>query len=180
MLRPSWKVLVRWLGLFAAITLFAQQPIQVQVNEVIVPVTVTDDRGRFVTNLDQSDFKIIEQGKEQNIRFFSRERNQPVVVGFLMDLSNSSRIQWKNYQDAATELVLTLLPGDKKILGYLIGYGNEAEVMVNTTSDPQPIVDKLRKLKPGGGSALYDAIYDACTNRKLVQGEPVGAAPAFW
>ena len=142
-------------------------------NEVIVPVTVTDEKGRFVSNLEQSDFKILDQGKEQNIRFFSRERNQPVVVGFLMDLSNSSRIQWKNYQDAAMDLVLTLLPGDKKFAGYLIGYANEAEVMVNTTTDPQPIVDKLRKLKPGGGSALYDAIYDACTNRKLVQGEPV-------
>jgi VWFA-related protein len=173
MLRPFSKQSVRWLGLFVAVSLFAQQPIRVQVNEVIVPVTVTDDKGRFVTNLDQSDFKIIEQGKEQNIRFFSRERNQPVVVGFLMDLSNSSRIQWKNYQDAAMDLVLTLLPGDKKYSGYLIGYNNEAEVMVNTTNDPQPIVDKLRKLKPGGGSALYDAVYDACTNRKLVVGEPV-------
>jgi VWFA-related protein len=173
MTRPFLKTTVRWLGLFAAVTLFAQQPIQVQVNEVIVPVTVTDEKGRFVSNLEQSDFKIMEQGKEQTIRFFSRERNQPVVVGFLMDLSNSSRIQWKNYQDAAMDLVLTLLPGDKKFAGYLIGYANEAELMVNTTTDPQPIVDRLRKLKPGGGSALYDAIYDACTNRKLVQGEPV-------
>lgn len=173
MLRPFSKQSVRWLGLFAAIAAFAQQPIQVQVNEVIVPVTVTDDKGRFVVNLEQSDFKIIDQGKEQKIRFFTRERNQPVVVGFLMDLSNASRIQWKNFQDAAMDLVLTLMPGDKKYSGYLIGYSNEAEVMVNTTTDPQPIVDKLRKLKPGGGSALYDAIYDACTNRKLVVGEPV-------
>ncbi len=141
--------------------------------EVIVPVTVTDEKGRFVSNLDQKDFQIIDQGKVQDIRYFSRERNQPVVVGFLLDLSNASRIQWKNFQDAAIDLVLTLLPGDKKFSGYLIGYGNEAEVMVNTTSDPQPIVDKLRKLKPGGGAALYDAIYNACTNRKLVQGEPV-------
>jgi VWFA-related protein len=173
MSRRFLKTSVRWLGLLGAVTLFAQQPIQVQVNEVIVPVTVTDDKGRFVSNLEQSDFKIFEQGKEQNIRFFSRERNQPVVVGFLMDLSNASRIQWKNYQDAAIDLVFTLLPGDKKFAGYLIGYSNEAELMVNTTNDPQPIVEKLRKLKPGGGSALYDAIYDACTNRKLVQGEPV-------
>ena len=171
--RTSVKTSVRWLGLFAGATLVAQQSIKVEVNEVIVPITVTDDKGRFVSNLDQSDFKILEQGKEQNIRFFSRERNQPVVVGFLMDLSNSSRIQWKNFQDAAMDLVLTLLPGDKKFAGYLIGYANEAELMVNTTNDPQPIVDKLRKVKPGGGAALYDAIYDACTNRKLVQGEPV-------
>ena len=43
---------------------------------------------------------------------------------------------------------------------------------MNTTSDPDPIIEKLKKIKPGGGSALYDAIYQACTNRKLVPGEP--------
>src|SRR3954467_10213880 len=78
-------------------------PIRVQVNEVIVPITVTDDKGRFVSNLEKSDFKIFDSGKEQNISFFTRERNQPVVVGFLLDLSNASKIHWKNYQEAATE-----------------------------------------------------------------------------
>ena len=165
--------LLRGLVVFPTLFALAQQPIRVQVNEVIVPVTVTDEKGRFVSNLEQKDFQIFDQGKEQAIRYFSRERNQPVVVGFLMDLSNASRIQWKSYQDAAIELVLNLLPGDKKFSGYLIGYGNEAEVMVNTTNDPEPIVEKLRKLSPSGGSALYDAIYLACTSRKLVVGEPV-------
>ena len=59
------------------------QPIKVQVNEVIVPVTVTDDKGRFVSNLDAKDFRVFDEGKEQHIEFFSRDRNQPVVVGFL-------------------------------------------------------------------------------------------------
>jgi VWFA-related protein len=147
--------------------------IKVSVNEVIVPVTVTDEKGRFVSDLDQKDFRIFDEGREQKISFFTRERNQPVVVGFLLDLSNASRIHWKNYEDAATELVLNLLPGDKKYSGYLIAYSNDAELSVNTTSDSEPIVEKLHKLKPGGGAALYDAIYMACTNRKLVQGEPI-------
>jgi VWFA-related protein len=147
--------------------------IKVSVNEVIVPVTVTDEKGRFVSDLDQKDFRVFDEGREQKISFFTRERNQPVVVGFLLDLSNASRIHWKNYEDAATELVLNLLPGDKKYSGYLIAYSNEAELAVNTTSDSEPIVEKLHKLKPGGGAALYDAIYMACTNRKLVQGEPI-------
>jgi Ca-activated chloride channel homolog len=151
----------------------AQQPIRVQVNEVIVPVTVTDEKGKFVSNLEKKDFQVIDQGKDQDIRFFSAERNQPVVVGFLMDLSNASKSQWKTYQEAAIDLVLTLLPGDKKYSGYLIGYSNEAEIMVNTTTDSEPIVERLRKLKPGGGAALYDAIYQSCVNRKLVNGEPV-------
>src|SRR5438045_2685986 len=96
-----------------------------------------------------------------------------MVVGFLIDLSNQSRGQWKSLQDAAIELVLNLLPGDKKYAGYLIGYGNEAELMVNTTSDPDPIVKRLGKISPSGGAAFYDAVYMACTSRKLVDGEPV-------
>ena len=162
--------------LFCALFAFpalAQQPIRVQVNEVVVPVTVTDEKGRFVSNLEQKDFQILDQGKLQAIQYFSAERSQPVVAGFLMDLSNASRAQWKSYQEAAVEMVLTMLPGDKKFSGYLIGYSNEAELMVNTTSDPEKIVAKLRALKPGGGSALYDAIYQACTTRALVEGEPV-------
>lgn len=148
-------------------------PIRVQVEEVIVPVTVTDPKGRFISNLEQKDFEILEQGKPQKIEYFSRERSQPVVVGFLIDLSNTSRAQWKNFQTAATELVLTLLPGKEQYAGYLIGYGNKAELMVNTTSDPESIVNKIRDLKPGGGAALYDSIYIACTNRALIKGEPI-------
>src|SRR6266852_8671 len=147
-------------------------PIRVQVNEVIVPVTVTDDRGRFVSNLDKEDFRIQDEGRDQKIQFFSRDRSQPVVVGFLLDMSNATRIHWKNFQDAAIEMALNMLPGDKKYSGYLIAYGNEAELLVDTTSDSEPIVEKMRKLKPGGGAALYDAIYKACATRSLVKGEP--------
>src|SRR5881227_775139 len=62
--------------------------IRIQVNEVIVPVTVTDDKNRFVSNLEQKDFRIFDEGKEQQIRFFSRAQKQPVVVGFILDMSN--------------------------------------------------------------------------------------------
>jgi len=147
--------------------------IKVQVNEVIVPITVTDEKGRFVSDLDQKDFRILDEGKEQQIQFFTRERSQPVVVGFLIDLSNASRLHWKNYQDASIELALNLLPGDPKFSGYLIGYSNAAELLVDTTTDSEKIAEKLRKVRPGGGSTLYDAIYMACTSRKLVQGEPI-------
>jgi Ca-activated chloride channel family protein len=146
--------------------------IRVEVNEVIVPVTVTDDKGRFVSNLEKQDFQVFDEGKPQNISFFSRERSQPIVAGLLLDLSNASRQHWKDYQTAATELMLTLLPGKDKYSGYLIGYGNKAELMINTTSDPEPFVSKIQNLKPGGGAALYDAIYMACTNRTLIKGEP--------
>lgn len=148
-------------------------PIRVQVNEVIVPVTVTDDKGRFVSDLDENDFHIFDNGRPQKIEFFTRERNQPIVVGFLMDLSNASRVHWKNYQDAAIELIQNLLTGDPKYSGYLISFSNDAELQQNTTTDSELLVSKLRNMKPSGGAALYDAIWMACTNRKLVQGEPI-------
>ncbi len=147
--------------------------IKVSVNEVVVPVTVTDDKGRFVSDLDKKDFSVFEDNKQQAMTFFTRERNQPVVVGFLLDMSTGSRIHWKNFQNATEELVQNLLTGDPKFSGYLIDYAQDAEVAVDTSSDPEPMVDKVRKLKPGGGSALYDAIWLACTSRKLIKGEPI-------
>ncbi len=150
-----------------------KEPIRVTVNEVIVPVTVTDDKGRFVSDLNKSDFHIFEENKPQTIRFFTRERNQPVVIGFLLDLSTQSRVHWANFQNAAEELIQNLLTGDPKYSGYLIGYAQDAELAVDTTTDPEPLVEKVRKLKPGGGAALFDAIYLACTSRKIITGEPI-------
>ena len=155
----------------------APQPasIKVQVDEVMVPVTVTDDKGKFVTGLEAADFRILENGKQQKIGYFSREQKQPVVVGFLVDLSNSSRLHWKTFQEALQELIVALLPGDRgsRFTGYLISYGMQAELQVNTTFDPEKLLEKARGLKPGGGAALYDALYLACTSRTLVKGEPI-------
>jgi VWFA-related protein len=133
------------------------------VNEVIIPVTVTDDKGRFVSDLEKKDFTIYEDDKPQSIRFFTRERSQPVVIGFLVDLSNSSKIHWKNFQDASIELIQTLMTGDPKYSGYLIDYAQDAEVAVNTTTDPAPLVEKLRKLKPGGGSSRNKKSRSSCS-----------------
>jgi len=149
------------------------QNIHVTVNEVIVPVTVIDDKGRFVADLEKKDFTILDEGREQKIEYFSRERAQPVVIGFLIDLSSASAIHWKNYQDGTIELVYTLLPGDKKFSGYLLSYSSTAELVVNTTTDAEKINEKIRKMKPSGGSALYDAVWMACTRHELVKGEPI-------
>src|SRR5215472_2890961 len=146
--------------------------IRVQVNEVILPVTVTDDKGKFVSNLQAKDFRVLDEGRPQRLTFFSHNQKQPVVIGFLIDQSNNTRLHWKRYQDAVMELVWNLLPGEQRYSGYLISYANDAELVVNTTTDSEKITDKIRKMKPGGGAALYDAIYMACTRRELVKGEP--------
>ena len=170
---PS-RIIAASLALSLAFIVLAQEPepIRVRVNEVILPVTVTDDKGRFVTNLDQKDFHIFDEGNPQKISYFTRDHNQPVVVGFLIDMSNGMKIHWKKYQEAITELVQNLVPGDSKYSGFLITYGNLAQLEVDTTSDSESMVTKLGKMKPAGGSALFDAVWAACTNRKLVKGEP--------
>jgi hypothetical protein len=159
-----------------AVTQQAPKPegptISVTRTEVLVPVTVTDDRGKFVTDLTAKDFRILDEGHPQKIEFFSHAERQPIVVGFLLDLSNANKIHWKRFQDATKELVWNLLPGDKRYSGYLITYSNDAQIAVNTTWDADKITSRIDKVKPGGGAALYDALYKACTTRELVKGEP--------
>ena len=75
-----------------------------------MPVTVTDDKGRFVSNLEAKDFRILDEGQPQRIRFFSHDQRQPIVVGFLVDLSNNSKIHWKTFQDAIMELMWNFCP----------------------------------------------------------------------
>lgn len=146
---------------------------RLNVNEVIVPVTVTDNQGRFVSNLKKEDFQIYEENKLQEIRTFSADKNQPIVIGFLLDMSSSSTLHWQNYQNAATQLIQHFLTGDSRFSGYLVTYAREAEVVVNTTSESDALVDKIAKLEPGGGSALFDAIFLASNDRKLMKGKPV-------
>jgi Ca-activated chloride channel homolog len=140
--------------------------------EVIVPVTVTDNKGKFVSNLVAKDFRVLDEGRPQQIQFFSHAEKQPIVVGFLVDQSNNMKIHWAKYEEALEELVYDLIPGDPRYSGYLITYTNEAELKVNTTSDPEKLLDQVRRLKPAGGAALFDAIYQACTTRSLIKGEP--------
>ena len=146
--------------------------IQVQVNVVNVPVTVTDAENRFVTDLEKTDFSISEDGKPVEVRYFSRDPKQPLVVGFLLDISNTARLYFKTYQEAITDLAYVLLPGTNKNKGFLGSYATQADFLVKPTSDGQLISEKIMKLKPGGGSAMLDAIYTACTKYYTVTGQP--------
>jgi VWFA-related protein len=144
-----------------------------QTTEVNVPVTVTDDKGKFISNLTKEDFRILDEGRPQLIRYFNHSMQQPMVVGFLVDLSNSAKTFWPTYQSAIQDLIWTLLPGDQKFSGYLISYREDAVLEVDTTTDGDKLAQRVGKLKPGGGAALYDAIYLACTRRIVVKGEPL-------
>lgn len=156
----------------------SQEAFKSSVSEVIVPVTVTDDKGKFISNLDLKDFELYDEGVKQQISFFTRERNQPVVIGYLVDLSNTNKLHWDKFKEAVKDLIMATLDPDMKgklrdqFSGYLVGYSTEAELLVNTTNDPDKLIQRIDRVKPGGGAALFDALYMACTSRTLVKGEP--------
>ncbi|HEX3745226.1 MAG TPA: VWA domain-containing protein [Bryobacteraceae bacterium] len=144
--------------------------------EIIVPVTVTDSKsGRYLANLEEKDFRIEDEGRPQKITYFYHDSpglRQHTVIGFLVDLSSSMHSHWDKFQDAIKQMIWGLMPYDPNYTGYLVGYSTTAEVKVDTTYDPDKLTGAVDRMKPGGGSALYNAIYKACTDRKLVPGEP--------
>ena len=75
-------------------------------------------KGRFLSDLKK--LPHLRQGREQRIDFFNHEQSQPIVIGFLVNTSNGMKIQWDKYKEATTDLILNLLPGDRKYSGYLI------------------------------------------------------------
>jgi Ca-activated chloride channel homolog len=146
--------------------------IQVQVNVVNVPVTVTDAEGKFVWDLEKTDFKVWEDGKEVEVRYFTRDSKQPVHVGFILDASSTARLYFKTYQEAITDLAWALIPSGEKSKGFLVAYHTEPDYLVKPTNDTETIVEKIRKLKPGGGAALFDAVYNVCTKYFTIKGQP--------
>jgi len=149
------------------------QTFKSEVQEVMLAVTVREPKtGRFISNLTASDFRVLDEGRPQRITVFNHAEKQPIVVGFLVDQSSDVRIHWDKFKEAVKELIWTLIPGDPKYSGYLIQYTTKAELLVNTTTDSDKLAEKVDKMKPSVGAALFDAIYRACTDRTLVKGEP--------
>ena len=149
--------------------------ITVGTTEVILAVTVTDNKGRFVGNLEKQDFRVMDEGRQQELTYFYHDTpgvRQNTVIGFLVDMSNNSISHWDKFKEATKELIWQLLPNDRNYQGYLISYSSQAELAMNTTWEADKLTDRLDRMKPGGGAALYNAIHMACTDRALVPGEP--------
>ena len=137
------------------------------VNEVNVVFTVTDKHGHYVKDLKKENFKVVDDSKPASeIRSFHAEANLPLDVGLLVDASNSVRDRFKFEQQAAVEFLnQTIRPRYDQ--AFVVGFDVTPEVTQDFTDDTERLSVGVRSLRPGGGTAMYDALYFACRDKLM-------------
>jgi Ca-activated chloride channel family protein len=140
------------------------------VTRVQLLFTVSDKKGRFVSNLAKEDFEVFEAKKPQSIVEFTAESDLPLRLAILIDTSNSIRDRFKFQQEAATDFVNTVIrPQEDRAV--VVSFDAAPELVADLTGDIEKLTSAIRSLRAGGGTALYDAIFFACRD-KLMQDQP--------
>jgi VWFA-related protein len=144
-----------------------QYTITQQVNEVDLVFTVSDKHGRFIKDLNQNDFALLDDQKApERIYSFTRQTNLPLRVGILIDTSTSIRRRFQFEQQATTEFLLqTLKPATDK--AFIQGFDVTPDYKQDWTSNLDLLTTGINALRPGGGTALFDAVYSACRDKLL-------------
>jgi Ca-activated chloride channel family protein len=146
------------------------------VNLVDVLFTVLNRRNKLVPDLDKDDFKIWDDKSPETIRYFSRQTDLPLRIGLLMDTSNSIRDRLKFEQDAATSFLFSVLRHNKD-QAFVMTFDDEPAVLQAFTDDAGRLRDEILKTRAGGGTAVYDAIYNACDKELSHPPRPPGDQP---
>lgn len=138
---------------------------QIGVNVLQVPlmVSVTDNKGKLVTTLTKEDFKVYEDDKLQTIRSFNRDADLPLSIALLVDGSGSIIQQLKFERAAATEFFFNTIKR-RKDRAIVIGFDSTVSVLSDETADgftdePEKLSDAVARIKAGGGTAVYDAVF---------------------
>jgi len=147
--------------------------IRIRVDRVPVVFSALDRKERFVTDLTRDEIHVFDNKKKQEIIEFTKETDLPMRIGLLVDTSNSIRDRFKFEQEAAIEFLHSVLR-HKSDRAFLVGFDTNTEVVQDFTDDINKLSDGIRSLRPGGGTALYDAIYHAARD-KLMEEESEGS-----
>ena len=147
-----------------------------EITLVDIVATVLNRRQKFVTDLQREDFAVFEDGKPQEIRYFSRQTDLPLRVGLLLDTSNSIRARIKFEQEAAVDFLYNVIRR-KKDRAFLMTFDNEPSIIEDFTDNVETLRDAIFHQRAGGGTALYDAIYTACRERLGNPPLPLGESP---
>src|ERR1017187_526792 len=133
--------------------------IRVGVNEVNLIFTVTDKHGRYIPNLQQSDFALLDDRKAPTrINTFRQQINLPLRVGILIDTSTSIRSRFQFEQQSATEFLLQILKA-KSDRAFVMGFDVTPNITQDWTNNIAGLETGINRLRPGGGTALFDAVY---------------------
>src|SRR5215831_18770252 len=137
------------------------------VNEVSVVFTVTDKHNRYVKDLERTDFKVLDdQRPVEEIRSFRRETDLPLQVGLLIDASNSIRDRFKFEQESAIEFLNDIVR-PRYDRAFVLGFDETPEVTQDFTDNTEALARGVRELRPGGGTAMFDALFYACRDKLL-------------
>lgn len=145
--------------------------IKKRVDEVNVLFIATDKHGKFVRNLNQNDFSILDDHKPpQSILAFRRETDLPLELGLLVDASGSVRSRFDFEQEAAVSFLQHVLrPHFDR--AFVMGFNARAQITQDFTDNAALLSQGVQRLHSGGGTALYDAVYRAC-REKLLKDRP--------
>lgn len=137
------------------------------VNEVNLIFTVTDKHGNFIPNLKQSDFALLDDQKAPaRVSSFTQQTNLPLRVGIVIDASTSIRSRFQFEQQAATEFLLGVVKS-RSDRAFVMGFDSTPDVTQDWTNNLDALQTGVTKLRPGGGTALFDAVYTACRDKLL-------------
>jgi len=153
-----------------------QGRITTTVSLVDVLFTVLNRRNKLVPDLEKDDFKVWDDKSPETIRYFSRQTDLPLRIGLLMDTSNSIRDRLKFEQDAATSFLFSVLRHNKD-QAFVMTFDDEPAVLQAFTDDAGRLRDEILKTRAGGGTAVYDAIYNACDKELSHPPRPPGDQP---
>jgi VWFA-related protein len=172
---------------FSAAGLHAQQPaaqpadqqsdvnaptIKLGVNEVSLIFTVTDRHGHYNPNLKQSDFALLDDNKAPaRVNSFHQQINLPLRVGIVIDASTSIRTRFQFEQQSATEFLLQILKA-RSDRAFIMGFDVTPTVTQDWTNNLDALETGVNRLRPGGGTALFDAVYTACRDKQLTERGP--------
>jgi VWFA-related protein len=132
-------------------------PIKVTTGLVHLVVTVMDHKHNFVTDLDQRDFKVLENGATQDIQFFGRQTDLPLRIALLLDTSNSIRPRLEFEKEAAIDFLTKVIRRNQD-LAFLMTFDNEPQIIQDYTDSVSLLTSAIREQRAGGGTALNDAI----------------------
>ncbi len=142
------------------------------VNEVSLIFTVTDRHGHYIANLNQSDFALLDDQKAPaRVNSFHQQINLPLRVGIVIDASSSIRSRFQFEQQSATEFLLEVLKA-KNDRAFVMGFDVTPTVTADWTNNQDALETGINKMQPGGGTALFDAVYTACRDKLLTERGP--------